>query len=99
MKRPRLEFDFVVVGAGSAGCVLAARLSEDPAASVCRPERIAARLGVFAEILHAVAPRVSHVIMNTAFRTFPDSGTARGMGRPVRPPHRRRPRTRWRSCR
>jgi choline oxidase len=30
------EFDYVVAGGGTAGCVVAARLTEDPNVTVCR---------------------------------------------------------------
>jgi NAD(P)-dependent dehydrogenase (short-subunit alcohol dehydrogenase family) len=43
-----------------------------------RPDRVATRLGVFAEVVHAVAPKISHIIMNTAYRLFPESAAALG---------------------
>ena len=47
-------------------------------AIVYKPVRIATRLGVFGQVLHAVAPRVAQIVMNTTFRMFPDSDASKG---------------------
>ncbi|MFN7571972.1 MAG: SDR family oxidoreductase [Betaproteobacteria bacterium] len=47
-------------------------------AIVYKPVRIATRLGVFGQVLHAVAPRIAQIAMNTTFRMFPDSDAAKG---------------------
>ncbi len=44
-----------------------------------RKSRIATRLGTFAGILNAVAPKAYEVVMSTAFNLFPDSAAAKGM--------------------
>jgi NAD(P)-dependent dehydrogenase (short-subunit alcohol dehydrogenase family) len=48
-------------------------------AIVERPVRIATRMGIFAQVFYALAPRVYEIVMNTAFRLFPDSSAAKGM--------------------
>ncbi|MBD3656630.1 SDR family oxidoreductase [Marinobacter sp.] len=47
-------------------------------AIVYRPKRIATRLGVFASVLHSLAPKMGEIIMNTGYRMFPDSPAAAG---------------------
>jgi NAD(P)-dependent dehydrogenase (short-subunit alcohol dehydrogenase family) len=47
-------------------------------ACIDKPVRVATRLGIFGEVLHAAAPRITQIIMNTVFRMFPDSAAARG---------------------
>jgi NAD(P)-dependent dehydrogenase (short-subunit alcohol dehydrogenase family) len=47
-------------------------------ACVEKPVRVATRLGIFVELLHAAAPRITQILMNTTFRMFPDSAAARG---------------------
>src|SRR3546814_2560789 len=42
-----------------------------------RPTRIATRLGIFAALINAVAPKAYEVVMNTAFELFPDSAAAK----------------------
>ena len=53
-------------------------------ACIAKPVRIATRLGITGELLHAAAPRIAQIVMNTSFRMFPDSDAAKGEkgGRP-----------------
>jgi NAD(P)-dependent dehydrogenase (short-subunit alcohol dehydrogenase family) len=48
-------------------------------AVIYRPQRIATRLGIFAQTLHAVAPKIAEIVMNSAFRMFPESSAAKGI--------------------
>ena len=44
-----------------------------------RPSRIATRLGIFASVVNAVAPKAYELVMSTAFELFPDSAAAKGI--------------------
>jgi NAD(P)-dependent dehydrogenase (short-subunit alcohol dehydrogenase family) len=59
-------------------------------AIIRKPQRIATRMGVMAEIMHLVMPKMSEVVMNSAYRMFPDSAAAQGKreGEQQRPPTR-----------
>jgi len=48
-------------------------------AVIYKPQRIATRLGIFAQMLHAVAPKIAEIVMNSAFRMFGDSDAAKGI--------------------
>jgi len=47
-------------------------------AIVYRPVRIATRLGVLGAVSHAIAPKLTQILLNTAFNMFPDSAAATG---------------------
>jgi len=61
-------------------------LSPDEAAELVlkaiidKPERLATKLGMLAEVVHAISPRALQLIMNTAFRLFPESTTNAATG-------------------
>lgn len=47
-------------------------------AIIHKQKRIATRLGIFMQVMHFVAPKVSEIVMNTGFKMFPDSPAAQG---------------------
>ncbi|MBS3911708.1 MAG: SDR family oxidoreductase [Hydrogenophaga sp.] len=59
---------------------LAPEEAADMIAQACifKPVRIATRLGVTGQVMHAMVPRVAQIVMNTSFRMFPDSSAAKG---------------------
>lgn len=71
-----MDFDYIIVGGGSAGSVLAARLSEDPNAQVCLIEAGGAGRDIFIRAPALVAGMVSGrpKINNWALHTEPQPG-------------------------
>ena len=64
-------FDFVIVGAGTAGCVLAARLSGDPRNTVCLLEAGGEDRHPFIHVPATVAAAIARPSLNWRFMTVP----------------------------
>lgn len=67
-------YDYIIIGAGSAGCVLASRLSENPEISVCLLEAGGPDTSVFIHAPVGVAAMMPTKINNWAFETIPQKG-------------------------
>ena len=70
----RDEFDYVIVGGGSAGCVLAARLSENPFVRVCLLEAGPADKSVLVHCPAGLAVLAKNGAYNWGFETVPQPG-------------------------
>jgi choline dehydrogenase-like flavoprotein len=73
-----MEFDYVIVGSGSAGSVLAGRLSARPDTRVCLIEAGPSDDNVFCRVPIATALFVSARWRNWAFATVPQSTSTTG---------------------
>jgi NAD(P)-dependent dehydrogenase (short-subunit alcohol dehydrogenase family) len=52
-------------------------------AVIRRPQRLATRLGLFAQWLQLLAPKLSELVMSTAFQMFPENPPAAGVAAPA----------------
>jgi choline dehydrogenase-like flavoprotein len=68
------EFDYLIIGGGSAGCVLAARLSEDPTVNVALFEAGPADKSVLIHCPAGLALLAKNGAANWAFETVPQPG-------------------------
>ena len=67
-----IEADYIVVGAGSAGCVVAARLSEDPAVKVLLLEAGGEDRGIWIHIPLGYGKTIADARINWMYETEPD---------------------------
>jgi choline dehydrogenase len=65
------SFDYIVVGAGTAGCVIAARLSEDPSCEVCLIEAGGSERHPYVSIPAAVGCAIMNPKMGWGLKTTP----------------------------
>lgn len=68
-----MEFDFIIVGAGSAGCVLANRLSADPGSSVCLIEAGPRDRSPLIHVPIGLAFLFAHETLNWRYQTEPQT--------------------------
>jgi choline dehydrogenase len=71
-----MSYDYIIVGAGSAGAVLAARLSENPAHSVLLIEAGPKDINPWIHIPIGVAKTIRNPSVNWLYQTQPDDATA-----------------------
>jgi choline dehydrogenase len=85
MSRTKVQFDYVIVGAGSAGCVLASRLTEDPSIEVCLIEAGPSDRSITIRMPAALTFPIESDVYNWKFESEPEAelhgrsiGQARG---------------------
>ena len=68
------DFDYIIIGAGSAGCVLANRLSEDPATRVLVLEFGGSDKSIFIQMPTALSIPMNGTKYNWKYMTLPEPG-------------------------
>ena len=69
-----MEFDYIVVGGGSGGCVVASRLSEDQNIKVCLIEAGGHGKNTLIRVRAGIAAILPIPVLNWAYKTVPQAG-------------------------